>query len=337
MRISMSMVLLFVAVFIDGVSNFAAAQQTTAPVPVNWDALSKHVLVLLILGAIGAIGGYLSARQKELAEGIPFHMVQGAAGAVIIVTLAPVDQTTVDNLFIVANTPFIKFVALALIGGYAGGSLLESSVGQLAKGINELKENQNKLAEETKKGLDALRTAVQILRGLQLSSPEIRKFEIALQDASPSTRFDIAYRADESRREKHKEAIERSLLIFESLVKTKDAATNHWWYASLGYCLKDKSTPDYAAAFENFSTAIRIRGDEMKSGAYEFNRAFCNIKLDPGQQDWPASERLEKQIRMDLDVARQFERWKDITDKDVDVQTWLKSRLPVKEADMHPT
>jgi hypothetical protein len=166
MRTSMSMVLLFVAVLIDGVSNFAAAQQNTAPVYVHWDVLSKHLVVVLILGAIGAIGGYLSARQKELAGAIPFHMLQGAAGAVIIVTLAPVDQNTVDNLFIADNTPFIKFVALALIGGYAGGSLLESSVGQLAKGISELKENQtelkknqNKLAEETKK--DSIRFAQQ--------------------------------------------------------------------------------------------------------------------------------------------------------------------------------
>jgi hypothetical protein len=85
------------------------------------------------------------------------------------------------------------------------------------------------------------------------------------------------------------------------------------------------------------STAIRIRGDEVKSGAYEFNRAFCNIKLDPGQQDWPASQRLEKQIRMDLDVARQFERWKDLIEENRDVQKWLESRLPEKEAEMHPT
>jgi hypothetical protein len=267
----------------------------TNPAPSNQpqnSVLSNDIPVLLILSVVGAIGGYLSEIQNRAARSdgskrrskeTYFHMMQGAAGAIIIVTLSPVDPQIVNGLFGATPQAFIKLIALALIGGYAGGSLLESSASQYAKRIDKIEEKQKILEEEAEKERDVVRSAEQILRGYGLSSSDIQEFQRELKEISSSKRWEIAYKADENHRqhwEKDKEPMERSLLIFQALVKTDEAETVHWWYGSLGYCLKDKRNPDYAEAAERLDTAIKIRGPETRSGAYEFNRAFCNIQLE---------------------------------------------------------
>jgi hypothetical protein len=304
--------------------------------PPMW-CLLTDLSTLLVLSFVGAFGGYLSAIQKRAAnsEGVKHfyklakpHMLQGAAGAIIIVTLCPVEPKIVNELFISPDPQlFIKLIALALVGGYAGVALLESFANQYAKRINAIQEKQNNWEEEEKSDLAAKRTAEQILRGFVLTPPETQEFLRALREASPYTRFDISNRADEARRQnwqKGKDTLERPLSIFQALVETDDAASNHWWYASLGYCLKDKSVPDYAGAAQCLDTAITIRGPETRSGAYEFNRAFCNIKLLP--ELGPANRTVEAQIRRDLNTARQFPRFNDIIDNDPTVQEWLRGQ-----------
>ena len=273
--------------------------------------------------------------RKGVLKRRTFHMMQGAAGAIIIVTLSPVDSQIVNGLFGATPQAFIKLIALALIGGYAGGSLLESSASQYAKRIDKIEEKQKILEEEAEKERDVVRSAEQILRGNKLSSSDIQEFQRELKEISSSKRWEIAYKADENRRqhwEKDKEPMERSLLIFQALVKTDEAETVHWWYGSLGYCLKDKRNPDYAEAAERLDTAIKIRGPETRSGAYEFNRAFCNIQLAAKQLDGTGSRTLKEQIRSDLKTARNFQRFKDIIDKDSTVQEWLE-----KDVGMRPT
>jgi tetratricopeptide (TPR) repeat protein len=289
--------------------------------------------------------------------------MQGAAGAIIIVTLAPVDPAIVNNLFestqasegpsASAQKPeppqlFIKLIALALIGGYAGSSLLESSASQYAKRvtevedktnaleegrkqvedkINALEEDTRRIEEQSKLNLDAVRVAEQILRGVMLPASEIEEFKQTLQDISSQVRFEIAYRADENRRQnwdKNKETLERSLVIFQALITTEDAKTCHWWYASLGYCLKDKHDPIYAEALKCLNKAIEIRGPETRSGAYEFNRAICNIQLSDRLLDKVSEQIRYQQIKKDLDTAVTFPRFKDIIENDSTIQAWLR-------------
>jgi hypothetical protein len=282
------------------------------------------------------------------------HGLQGAAGAVIIVTLSPVDPNIVNNLLTSSGEQlFIKFIALALIGGYAGGALLESSAGQYAEKfdkrlgkfeettedrfegieekttskIDELEKKQNELAQEAKAGVEASRMAEMILRGL-VRAEEIEEFGNALKGASPSVRLQIAVLADDCRRQHYKndkDALERALLVFKALVGTGEAKTNWWWYASLGYCLKDKKEPDYAAAVECFDKAIELRSPAMRSGAYEFNRAFCCIQIADAQPVGWTSLELEGKIRRDLEAAKKFPRFNDIIDRDETVQEWLRA------------
>jgi hypothetical protein len=166
-----------------------------------------------------------------------------------------------------------------------------------------------------------------ILRGLVPSPAELAQFETTVRNVSSFTKFDIANRADEVRRQHWQNdriQLERASLIFRTLLKTDDAKSNHWWYASLGYCLKDQPSPDYDEALRCFNDAVKFRGPEARSGAYEFNRAYCSIKMDS-----PTNPRFTKQIKNDLELAGKFPRFRAIINKDPDVRQWRKSlRLP---------
>jgi hypothetical protein len=124
------------SVLAEGESQQSGPASRQQDVPISWTGIEHDFFTLLLLCLLGAIGGYLYAVQRRISgvEQNPheitwFHCLQGAAGAVIIVNLSPVDL--LDNLFTSSwQQLFVKFVALALIGGYAGGALLESSAGQ---------------------------------------------------------------------------------------------------------------------------------------------------------------------------------------------------------------
>jgi hypothetical protein len=338
----------------------------------------KAFIILSVLGAAGAFGGYLSAAQRHIkcstSPNAPFKiasMLQGVAGAIIIVTLSPVDPHILSAPFATADASkpggqqerptavepvttqmatalyeleerrkrenqdrianieelFIKLIALALIGGYAGGSLLESSAKQWAKKIEEIGQKQEEIGQkqesmedEQKRSLEAIRETAKILRGLEQSPVELARFETMVRQVSSFTRFDIANRADEVRRQHWQNdriQLEWASLIFRALLKTDDAKSNHWWYASLGYCLKDQPIPDYEAALRCFNTAIEIRGLEARSGAYEFNRAICYIKLDS-----LTNPKFSKQIKKDLDAASKHARFLDIINACPDVLKW---------------
>jgi tetratricopeptide (TPR) repeat protein len=315
--------------------------------------LGRDIIILLILSSVGALGGCLAAMQKRITsfrfrdKVTCLHMLQGTAGAIIIVTLSPVDPFILSAPFASDQSTtqfaeqqptgqlprrqieaydqqlFIKLIALALIGGFAGGSLLETSARQWVKRMDHLEQRQDSLEEEQRKSLDAVRDAEKILHGLSLTSSELAHFEVTLREASSRTRFDIWNRADEVRREhwqNDKKRLERSLLIFKALLKTEDAKSNHWWYASVGYCLKDQPQPDYQEALRYLNDAIKFRGKEVRSGAYEFNRAYCYITLDLASQDNP---QYTKQIHKDLDAAAsRFDRFRDIINTDPVVKQW---------------
>ena len=305
----------------------------------------QDLIILAILGVVGSLGGYLATVQRSITRSIELNsfdvsqMLQGAAGAIIIVTLSPIDPHILSAPFATtADKPaidfFIKLIALALIGGYTGGSLLESSAKQYAKKLDEkLDEIGQKVdtqEEEQKRTRELVRNVEEILRGLKMRPHEIARFEIAVRESSTSARYQIAYRADEVRRQhwqNDKKQLERSELIFRSLLKTEDAKLNHWWYASLGYCLKDKENPDYLEAIRRFDEAIEIRGLEARSGAYEFNRALCYIKLDS-----PTAPKLTKQIKDDLEKASKCPRFRDIIDENQEIKKWRDAHRSMKEA-----
>ena len=117
--------------------------------------------------------------------------------------------------------------------------------------------------------------------------------------------------------------MERSLPIFQALATTEEVEKCHWWYASLAYCLKDKIEPDFVSAVFYLDKAIEIRGPETRSGAYEFNRAFCNIKLVASQPDRLTNLSTLARIRSDLEVAKKFARFAEIIATNSTVREWM--------------
>jgi hypothetical protein len=312
--------------------------------------LFRSIFTLLIIGVVGAFGGYLSmVRKKPLGstETTKVALLQGFAGAIIIFTLAPVDPKIIQITSTEDAQTFVRLIALALIGGYAGGSLLETSAGQYLRRVTTLEEKQKCLEEDSKKieeqaeqALNASNWAEEILRGLKLSPNNMWAFKKALKDGPVSTRYEIAHRADEVRRQcwkDDKESLERCLLIFETLVAA-DERPCHWWFASLAYCLKDKFQPNYALSLQYLNTAIELRGGETRSGAYEFNRAICNIRLSYEKEASQfGSSTLSEQIRKDLEVAGRFPRFAQIIKADSEIQDWLNQNSLIGEIRSNPT
>jgi len=318
--------------------------------------IAKDMFTLSLLALVGGFGGYLSAmrsniyntRDRSLFSRYEiFHMLQGVAGAIIIVTLTPVDPTIVKGLFDQPDEQLhslVKLIALALIGGYAVGSLLESSASQFSKQIDNLTEDQKTLTEEQRmltkrqdeleeeinKVNNLVRTAERILWGAELNANEIAAFNIAVQDSPPQGRTEIGRLADESRKQnwKHsKELLERPIIVFQALVQSFDAVSNHRWFGSLGYCLKDKIDADYSQAVSYLSKAIELRGPLSRSGGYEFNRAECNIILSNANTNESTRWSLDQQIEKDLETAARFRRFREMIEKEDLITTWKRKRL----------
>ena len=296
--------------------------------------IGVDIVALMVLSGVGAFGGYLSAVQNELLKSADPRdnskffrraVLQGAAGAIIIVTLAPVDPNIVNGLFVTSKEHphphvVIKLIALALIGGYAGGALLKSSAQQFARKINDIEEKQKTLEDEQKKEGDAINLVEEALHGLETDLQTLKK---GMQQTTSVTRSAIFNRADDNRRENwetNREAMERSVPILRALTATDEAKTCHWWYGALAYCLKDKRNPDYEEALHFLDEAIAGRGKNVRSGAYEFNRAICKIQLSAKHphKTW------DDQIRSDLDAAKRFPKFAEIIKTNSTVQNWLR-------------
>jgi hypothetical protein len=183
-----------------------------------------------------------------------------------------------------------------------------------------IKEDQQSIKAEQKKNAYVLNLVEQFLHGLEV---DIKAFNEAVKGASSVARSEIFSRADDNRRENWKsnqEHMERSLPLLYALTATDEVEICHWWYGALAYCLKDKRTPDYEMALRYLNKAIAVRGDNVRSGAYEFNRAICRINLvamNP-TKEW------DTEIRRDIDAARRFPKFAGIINDNRTIQDWLQ-------------
>lgn len=110
----------------------------------------------------------------------------------------------------------------------------------------------------------------------------------ALKTASTGTRARAFFEARDQRRrswrkgDRDEELVARTIPVFEALIACDLEEQFHRNFGELGYALKDKADPEYERAAANLTTAIEIR-DRLYPAAhfpmYEFNRAFCNVKL----------------------------------------------------------
>lgn len=152
----------------------------------------------------------------------------------------------------------------------------------------------------------------------------------AVQGASAPVKVQIFYQARDLRsrswrRASDKPLVERTIPIFEALIAADVEKRFHQNHAQLGYALKDRRNPDFAAAEARLTTAIEIRGPASENGweLYEFNRAVCRIKQDAGFRNGEASStEAVKLIRDDLQVVARV--LKDEIAGDPDIVRWLQ-------------
>lgn len=118
----------------------------------------------------------------------------------------------------------------------------------------------------------------------------------------------LIYRRAEEQRAQHwqldKVKMELTRPVFQALVALDKAKKFHRHFGSLGFVLKDQSVPDYAAAIDNLTQAIQIRGPNPSVSGwplYEWSRAVCRILHDPNGSSQPP---MRDAIRADVDAAK---------------------------------
>jgi hypothetical protein len=192
-----------------------------------------------------------------------------------------------------------------------------------------VREFQQARDEQSQIDAKAIGIANQYLTGADISKISVEELKDAIDKASPPVKVQVFYLASDIRskswrRNEDKPILERTIPIFESLVASDKDKRFHQNYGQLGFALKDKRKPDYAAAEAALSAAIDIRGSATENGwqIYELNRAFCRIKQDEEFiENKPSKPDKQKAIRDDLDVAKHsFPNFFD----DADIVKWLQ-------------
>jgi hypothetical protein len=264
------------------------------------DWLTK-ILVGVGLVQIGQIGGAIDDLADGLAPGL------GAYGHAVAVTL------------------MISFAITGFLGAYLFTRL------RLQKAFEP-----EALEIALKIQADALPVVRRQLDPGGDSSPSLTGLKEALAAASSGIREEAFYLAREQRRanwrDGDKKLVDLTIPVFETLIALDDDRHFHRNYAELGYALKDQSDAtlaDYERARQNLTTAIDIRGPSRAAGfsMYEFNRAYCNIKLDPAlAENRQSSAPLAAEICADLEVAAATDTGrKAIEDDSVATKPWLRA------------
>jgi hypothetical protein len=146
-------------------------------------------------------------------------------------------------------------------------------------------------------------------------APAIQQEQLneAFKEASKPSKVAIFTQAEKIRSENwrnNKEIMERTIPIFRALIENDGKNEFHRNHAQLGYALKDQRNPDWAAAEQELTKAIEIRGNWKERGwmIYEFARAICRINQDKDFANGSASKPDARQkILNDLSIAAQSE------------------------------
>ena len=163
----------------------------------------------------------------------------------------------------------------------------------------------------------------------------VEELTAAIKAASDSAKGAIYRQAKTVRSDNwddNKAIMALSIPVFEALIA--DEPNRAEYHGQLGFALKDKPTPDFERARQELTTAIDLRGSWEQNGwlFFEFNRALCNINLDPEfKQDLPSKEEMKNVIIADMECFFWYPELRDIFLKVQDVNKWIgKNKIDVK-------
>ena len=275
----------------------------------------------------GAMGGILFAIQNKSLElprkndnstfylGFISDMFVGISGAYVIFLILPFDLDSSQNIESIGNS---KIIATAILGGYAGRSMLRAAYNKLSLESvqNELRtvQIQQKEIKFTQKKQEKYNSRALRLLDTQLSHtlekvPE-KELENAIRHSSAQIQEIIFYKTsgirkefDEKKRQlmgkchcNHEDQekiqnlstrIERTVPVFRALTNSKYGQDKHRYFANLGYALKDQKTPEWKEAIEALKKAINlsIQQGEEPLPHYYFSKAICLVKIAEYQNE----------------------------------------------------
>jgi hypothetical protein len=211
---------------------------------------------------------------------------------------------------------------------YLAGALQDADVQALAREIQDIRLQSDVDAK-------ALALAIRQLNPSgDVAPPTQQELDVAIKDASPSTKAQIFYQAAAIRQENwsepaRKAKMERTIPLFRALVACDKDDEFHRNHGQLGFALKDQRSPEWLLAEQSLTKAIQIRGLRPSGPGfnwlfYEFNRALCRINLDEDfKKSKKSSPEITSTIMEDLDRAKSDPSIANIIGTDRTIQDWL--------------
>jgi len=200
---------------------------------------------------------------------------------------------------------------------YLPGAFRQADLNTLAMSVeratSQVKQVNRKLQEIEKQAeLDA--RALSLAQRQLISNPDAPpvpedQLIAAIKAASRPIKVQIFNQAQNQRATSwrdDKQLMELATPIFRALIDADSEGKYHRNHAQLGYALKDQRTPDWSAALAELNKAIQMRVPWKETGwlFYEFNRAVCNISLDPDYKGGrPSKPEIHDMILADLKAA----------------------------------
>lgn len=217
--------------------------------------------------------------------------------------------------FPVAVTLLIAFTITGFASAYLYTRLRLPSAFELA--TTKITESISQSTTETVRAqTDALALVQKQLSPGDVDRPPLEKLTEALKGATPGLRSQAFYRGREQRRKnwrgrasagEDKDYVEPTIGVFKALIDCDSEGHYHRPRGELGYALKDQAQSDFAAARGALDEAIALRPSVSASqfGLYEFNRAYCSIRLDPAASTpgGKAETELVQAVVADLKMA----------------------------------
>ncbi|MGD9229935.1 MAG: hypothetical protein PVJ20_03895 [Desulfobacterales bacterium] len=265
----------------------------------------KHLWLICLSGMFGGL--LFGIRDKKLViphrkskniyePGVVTDVLFGVAGGVVIFLILPGNITPEKD-----TISLLKFIGVALIGGYGGRALVEKVLTQQIKDLQDSVDDLKAQNKEDAAGMALINKHFDD----DPDTPAVPHDTLKAAIAKASHSLQV-YAFDQARtfrrkalrnvRKKHgPNHIDRVVPVFLALIDCDEKNVYHRNHGQLAFALKDQEAADWAKAKEELTIAMEIR-DRNKVGGfyvYEFNRALCRIKT---------VDKLEE-IKKDLEVA----------------------------------
>lgn len=238
------------------------------------------------------------------------------------------------------NGPNSKVFGLALVVYFVVLGFMYGYIATRTELVKAFRDADSLKIREKVENLETDSQAISMVNKHLLSSAigsdqvNISEMTELIMKCTQTAKVSIFYAAQKVRRENwrnNKGVMERTIPVFQALVRSDPEKRYHQNFSQLGYALKDKEVPDYQSALTNLSRAIEIRGRWQENGwrIYEMNRAYCRIKLDPNfQNKKPSEESVRKLIEEDLQAAESDQSLRKIVLSDEVFVNWKVYQLP---------